>query len=281
MALFVPDIQCLLKVFETGNVGIAQAMSGPGVPRENLDPNLPGFANFERTIFKGLQKPFDPQLTMVKAIGGLISAGTEFPGIAAKYSVRDPAKVAKFLADKLVKPAAEGPKLIKKFVPPTTKSITDLLLSPIQQHMVLPETPPIVLPFAGLNISLPKLGVTGPAAGLPSIPLLPGPFGVLMPPNLGTVVGIITMPITILLDFFGTVVDFFKAIIIPAKMPKAISDVLKLPSKLLPTIDTLKTAIGLPEFPAPMIDFIKRAFDALINLFKVMFGLPGGKCPVE
>ena len=277
MALFVPDVQCLLKVFDTGNVGIAASMLGPNI---KLDPNLPGFPNFEKTIFKGFQKSFEPQLTIVKAIGGLIEAATEFPKIVLKYSTQPP-KIAAYLAEKLIAPALEAPKVILPFIPPSVDSIGNLILSPILENMVMPKIPSFSLPFAGLNIPIPELGGVGAAKGLPSIPILPGPFGLPLPPNLSTVLGILMIPINLLLDFFKTALGFFKAIVKPPKMPQAIVDILKLPQKLIPSLELFEVSIGLPSFPTPMIDFIKKTFEALINLIKVMFGLPGGKCPIS
>jgi len=273
MAIFIPDIPCLKDVLDSGNAGISVSMLGP---KANLDPNLPGFPNFEKTIFKGFQKSFEPQLTIVKAIGGLIEAATEFPEIVLKYSTQ-PQKIALYLKKKLIDPALEAPKVILPFIPPSVGSIGNLILSPILENMVMPKIPSFSLPFAGLNIPFPELGGTGAAKGLPSIPVLPGPFGLLLPPNLSVVLGMMTIPITILLDFFKTAIGFFKAIVIPVKMPQAIADILKLPQKLIPSLELFEVAVGLPSFPTPMIEFLKKIFEALINLIKLMFGLPGKK----
>jgi len=279
--IFVPNMPCLVKTFETGNVGIALSMTKiPNLPNLDLklilpylNPKLPGFANLESTIFKGLQSPFEPQLKIIKVIGILIEVAKELPKLLAF-----PAQLAIFIAEKIIKEIVDALKFLASFIPPSIDSITKLLVLPIQKYMVLPQIPSFNFPFAGFRIPFPKIG----SPNFPPIPTLPGPFGIHMPPNLAVVLGILMVPINILLDFFKAVLKFLKAVLsAPLQLPVLLKELLQLPIKLLPTLDLIKKSIGLKEFPKPLLEFVQKAFKALLNLIKLLFGLPGGICPAK
>lgn len=260
MPLFVPDINSLNVIFQTGKVGIADAMSAPGM---SLDVNMPGLPNFESAIFKGLQKPFEPQLQAVKVVGTLIEASKEFATLI------NPAEITAFIQKKILEPVAEGTKLIKKFVPPTIPSISSLIVVPIEQYLKIPQIPSFSLPLFGLHIPFPSIG----DPKLPPLPLIEV-NGILLPQMMHMILGIIMLPINILMNFLDVLIDFFKAVVNPLKLIEAVTNILKLPLKLLPTLDMLKSLISIP-FTDIMLTFIAKVFDALLNMFKLMFGLGG------
>jgi len=292
MPLFVPKIEEILTHIEQKELGITTAMG------LEFDPVGSGFSAFERTTVDGLLKGFDPQITIVTAIGGLMitakniltSIPTQWPGM---------------IADGIITPVQNLLAMLANWMPPSMDSIISLLTAPLQDNGMLnfkamgmdlealkakmPHlnfglglAPGKVFPDIDLFTSLGLPTISLPSIPLPSInlPSMPSFPSIGLPDSvfggIKMALGVIQMPLKILEGLLDTVMSILSNIVNPAKIPTALGLIASLPAKFIPNMSMLQGLIApiVPGInPSTLTALVGAIFAAIMHLVGDVIGI--------
>lgn len=274
MPILVPDVIGLAETFDSGTLGISQEILGDDAP--SVDE--PGLTSFEKALVETVGATLQPVITVISAAGGVL--------VAAQEIVQNPNVIEwpGIIAEKIAAPVADVVALMGTLMPPTADSLGNLVLAPVTANLKLPlndysvpaaEFSPVDA-FPDVKVPIPAMG----DSKKPAMPTVPG--GPAIPPALNMLLAMVKVPINFMFQAFELVADIFSAILDPTKIADAITGLLELPSKLLPTLDNIVTqvltamavpAAALASVIETVTGFVMAFARGILRLFKMVLGL--------